>query len=156
MRFPDLPTRTGLAAAAFLTLAVACNDSPSEPAIGGDNVAYSQADQDPLKTKKGDVQFVRVRGGDGAMVGGTALSSERLGAGSYALRFEPPISDCAATANSAAFPGFDGSVFRVDIQISIGFGDGGVPDDGAVRVRTFDSLTGASLDTSFALILACP
>lgn len=156
MRSTEGFTRLSIASVVAVALVIACNDSPAAPVLGADNVAYSAQDDVPGKIKKGDVQFARVRGGDGALVGGTALSSTRLSEGTYLLTFEPPIGGCAATANSAAFLGFDASVFRTSVQVSIGSGLGGAWDDESVGVRTFDSSDGSSEDTSFALILVCP
>jgi hypothetical protein len=145
----------GIAIAATLALGVACSDSPAEPSGQMADVAFTQVDK-PKKDEGPTVHFARVKGGDGTLVGGTALSSARLGVGAYRITFEPPIGGCAATASSASFQGFDGSVFRITTQVSIGFGAGGAFDDASVTVRTFDAIDGASEDTSIALVMVCP
>lgn len=155
MRFSSLRTPAGLVTAVTVALVMACGDSPAEPSAGADNAAARQGNDDPLKVKKGDVQFVRVKS-DGTLVGGTALSAAKLATGAYAITFEPPIGDCAATANTASFLGFDSSVFRIVAHLSIGFDANGQFDDETVVVNTFRPSDGTNADTSFALILVCP
>jgi hypothetical protein len=92
---------------------------------------------------------------DGTLVDGTATDATRFSGGTYFVEFASPIGDCAGAASSAAFAGFDTSVFRITTQISIGSAPGGAPDAHTVGVRLFDN-TGASEDSSFTLALICP
>jgi hypothetical protein len=91
----------------------------------------------------------------GELASGTATSATRFGTGSYFVRFPTAIDSCGAAANSAAFAGFDTSVFRVWAQLSIGFGQGGGADPLSVGVNLFQS-NGSAVDSSFTLVLACP
>jgi hypothetical protein len=98
--------------------------------------------------------FARVKA-DGTLVNGTAVSAERSSEGRYLVQFAEPISECAAAVNSAAFPGFDSSVFRIMAQISIGFSPVGSPDELSVVVSLFE-IDASSTDSSFSLLLTCP
>jgi hypothetical protein len=112
------------------------------------------------KGDKGDpgppglTQFARVKS-TGQLESGTATSASRFSTGVYFVRFPTAIDRCAAAANSAAFVGFDASVYRVWAQVAIGYGQGGVVDPLSVNVRLFGS-NSSSVDTSFTLVLACP
>jgi hypothetical protein len=117
------------------------------------SAATAAVEATQYKKAKG-LQFARVDS-QGVLVSGTATSAERFGTGSYFIRFDAPIGECGAAANSAAFAGFDSSVLRIMAQISIGFGLGGGPDDHSVHVSLFDH-TGASDDSAFSLVLICP
>jgi hypothetical protein len=141
--------------AAAIALAIAsCSDAPTETAAAAG--ADPRASAKPSTgAKKAVLHTARVRG-DGTLVDGTALSAVRLSEGFYRLTFPPPIGHCAAAANSAAFQGFDGSVFRIVAQIGIGVGQGGVFDDVSVTVNLFTSTDGSSEDSSFSLVLVCP
>lgn len=97
----------------------------------------------------GPTQFARVTAA-GVLINGTAVSASRSGTGNYSVTFPSAVDRCAGAANSASFPGFDSSVFRIWAQLSMGFGDPKV-----VSVRLFDS-SSASSDSSFGLVLACP
>jgi hypothetical protein len=142
-----------LTAASVAVVVAACSDAPTETA---------SADAEPLASaktnpgvKKPVFHMARVRG-DGTLVDGTAISAQRINPGSYRITFPPPIGHCAAAANSAAFQGFDGSVFRIVAQISIGVGQGGAFDDQSVGVNLFSSTDGSSEDSSFSVVLVCP
>lgn len=150
--------RSGMAAAAALALIVACNDSPSEPRAGAPGVAFTTTgEKGPPSFEKGKVHSAQVRGDDGVMVSGTALSSTRVNEGTYRLTFEPPIGGCGATANTGAFPGHSGAVVRISTFVSVGLGPNGVDvDDESVLVRLFDSADGSAEDTSFTLTMICP
>jgi hypothetical protein len=102
----------------------------------------------------GPTQFARVKS-TGQLVSGTATSASRFGTGIYFVRFPTAIDRCAAAVNSASFVGFDTSVYRVWAQVSIGYGNGGVVDPLSVVVSLFQN-NGSSVDSSFALVLACP
>jgi hypothetical protein len=97
----------------------------------------------------GPTQFARVKS-TGELVSGTATSASRFNEGSYRVRFSTAIDRCGASANSAFFAGADLSVFRVTAQIGIG-----TPDPVEVQVLLFES-SGASVDSAFTLVLACP
>jgi hypothetical protein len=103
--------------------------------------------------RPGLTQFARVKS-TGQLVSGTATSASRVSTGIYFVRFPAPIDQCAATASSAAFPGFDTSVLRALTYVSIGGGQGGA-DPLSVSVDLFLS-NGSSVDSSFTLVLACP
>jgi len=102
----------------------------------------------------GPTQFARVKS-TGQLVSGTATSASRFGTGIYFVRFPTAIDRCGAAANSAAFAGFDSSVYRVWAQLSIGYGQGGGVDPLSVGVNLFQS-NGTGVDSSFTLVLACP
>jgi hypothetical protein len=102
----------------------------------------------------GPTHFARVKS-TGQLVSGTATSASRFSTGSYFVRFPTAIDNCGGAANSAAFAGFDTSVFRVWAQLSIGFGQGGGADPLSVAVNLFQS-NGSAVDSSFTLVLACP
>jgi hypothetical protein len=102
----------------------------------------------------GPTQFARVKS-TGQLVSGTATSASRFGTGIYFVRFPTAIDRCAAAVNSASFVGFDTSVYRVWAQVAIGYGNGGAVDPLSVIVSLFQN-NGSSVDTSFALVLACP
>lgn len=148
--------RIVLVGTACLIAVLACNDTPAAPvaSMSSTGVQVARAEGDKPEKGKG-LQFARVTS-DGTLVDGTALSAEWLGTGSYRVRFDPPIDGCAGVAGSAAFAGFDHSAFRVIFQVSVGFGDGGAPDDGAVTLRSTSTLDGSDENTSFNLILVCP
>jgi hypothetical protein len=147
-------SRAGLCAVAVLTVFMACSEAPTS--VGGDNRAVPAAAFDKVAKKpKLSLHYARVRG-DGTLVDGTAVSAAKLSTGRYLIVFSPPIDTCAASANSTSFQGFDGSVFRITAQISIGFTSNGAPSDTDVVVSLFNTSDGSSEDTSFTLILACP
>lgn len=135
---------------------MACRDTPTEAAVstGAPPAASAHLDVDK-GAKKAVLHVARVRG-DGTLVDGTAISAERFSEGTYRIKFPPGIGRCAAAANSAAFQGFDNSVFRIVAQISIGFGSGGLFDDETVTVSLFDATDGSNEDSSFSLVLVCP
>ena len=102
----------------------------------------------------GPTQFARVKS-TGLLVSGTAISASGSSTGVYVVRFPTAINLCAAAVNSAAFVGFDASVYRVWAQVAIGYGQGGAVDPLSVVVSLFGSNL-SSVDTSFSLVLACP
>ena len=102
----------------------------------------------------GPTQFARVKS-TGQLVSGTAVSAFRFNTGTYFVVFPTAIDRCAGAANSASFAGFDTSAYRVWAQVSIGFGQGGAVDPVTVGVNLFQT-NGASVDSSFTLVLACP
>jgi hypothetical protein len=147
--------RTGAAlAAAILIVAPACSDTPTG-ATAVDREATFEHKGTPHAKLKPTFHYARVRG-DGGLVDGTATSSIQSSTGRYLLTFPPPIGKCAASAISASFVGFDGSVFRIVAQVSIGFDSGGAFDDQTVTVSTFNPASSAAENTSFTLILLCP
>jgi hypothetical protein len=159
---PRISSRSGisLTTAAAVAVLVACTDTPTERVVGAgaEPVAHAQVDANVEKdkgAKKAILHAARVRG-DGTLVDGTAISSQRFSEGVYLIKFPPGIGGCAATASSSSFVGFDNSVFRIVAQISIGFGSGGVFDDETVGVSLFSSLDGSSEDSSFSLVMVCP
>jgi hypothetical protein len=103
-------------------------------------------------TKK--VLYARVKG-SGQLVDGDALAVNRFSTGSYYVTFPPPIDKCAASATSSAFEGFDGSLYRLWSQVSIGTVEGGGYGKSQVLVNLFDS-SGSEANSSFTLILVCP
>ena len=155
MQFPHFRMRSRLALAMVASLAafVAHTSAVTKSAEDAPPTAASAAAA--AASKKSKVHhFARVNS-DGTLVNGTAISAERFNDGIYYIRFAEPISDCGGAANSAAFPGFDISVFRIMAQINIGVGPGGIPDDVTVGVNLFD-LTGFGEDSAFTIVLSCP
>jgi hypothetical protein len=154
MRVPRFITiGARLAAAMALTAVMACTETPTEPPP--DDAATMPAFANADKKLKPTFHYARVRS-DGTLVSGTALSASRFNTGVYTLEFPPPIDECAASANSASFQGFDISVFRITAQIGIGQGEGGVFSDSGVVVSLFNTSDGSSEDSSFTLMLLCP
>ena len=86
----------------------------------------------------------------GNLVGGTAASATRTGLGTFVVRFPRSVSNCAAAATTASFPGSSATQFRISAMV-----DMGSPDAAAVKVSLFDT-GGAADDSSFTLLLACP
>jgi hypothetical protein len=99
-------------------------------------------------------EFARVKS-NGTLVDGTATSATRLSEGSYLLQFSRSIRRCGGAANSASFPGFDLSVFRIWAQLSIGSDENGGANPRKARVNLFRS-DGLRDDSSFTLVLVCP
>lgn len=98
--------------------------------------------------------FARVRS-DGALAGGTAVSSLRLQTGAYQLVFPESIEECAGVATTSSFPGFDLAVNRIWANVAIAVTNGGGRDPNSVIVDTYGS-NGLGDDTAFSLLLACP
>jgi len=117
---------------------------------GAQGVAGAKGDRGP----PGPTQFARVKS-TGQLVSGTAITASRFNTGIYLVVFPTEVDRCGAAVNSAAFAGFDTSVFRVWGQLSIGYGQGGAPDPHTVIVNLYQS-NGSAVDTSFTLVLACP
>jgi hypothetical protein len=157
MQLPHFRTTTRVSIAVILATAAALfgrtgalpTAAANTPPAVATEAATAQSD------KKSRVQhFARVKS-DGTLVNGTAISAERFGEGFYFVRFADRIGECGAAANSASFPGFDLSVFRIMAQLSIGVGPGGAPDDFSVGVSLFAS-DGTNRDSAFSLLLSCP
>ena len=87
----------------------------------------------------------------GHLAGGTAASATRTAPGKFEVRFRRSVSNCAAAATTASFPGSSATQFRVSAMV-----DMGTPEPAAVTVSLFDTDGPAAQDTSFTLLLACP
>ena len=87
----------------------------------------------------------------GDLVGGTAASATRTGPGIFVVRFRRSVSNCAAAATTASFPGSSATQFRISAMA-----DMGDPDPAAVKVSLFDTGDVSLEDTSFTLLIACP
>ena len=103
----------------------------------------------------GPTQFARVLT-SGALNSGTASSASRPATGVYQINFPTAVDSCAGSATTAAFPGFDGAENQVSSSITIGGTAAGALDARAITVRLYQSYSGAALNTSFAVVLACP
>jgi len=103
----------------------------------------------------GPTQFARVLT-SGALNSGTASSASRSATGVYQVNFPTAVDSCAGSATTAVFPGFDGAENQVSSQITIGGTAAGALNARAITVRLYKSYTGSPLNTSFAVVLACP